>query len=156
MLPKITFIIHISSFTTKKMDFRFRRTERLKSEKVISLLFKKGQSFSCYPLRLVYMEIPSVTKSEDSADLSPIQFSLTVPKKSFKHAVDRNLLRRRIREAYRLNKSELYLFLQNNPEFSEKQFAFMVIYTAKETLPYDEIQKGIRKMVVKFKDALGK
>ena len=83
----------------KNMDFRFRRTERLKSEKVISSLFKKGHSFSCYPLRLVYTEMPipptssdttlpnisgcSISKSDDLAEFSPIQFSLSVSKKKF-------------------------------------------------------------------------
>ncbi len=137
------------------MNFRFNRTERLKSEKVISQLFKKGQSFSCYPLRLVYMEIPPLSKSADLSALSPIQFSLSVPKKNFKHAVDRNVLRRRVREAYRLQKHEFYLFLQSSPTFSEKKFAFMVIYTAKEPLPYADIQKGMRKMITKFKQELG-
>lgn len=143
----------------KNMDFRFRRSERLKSEKVISSLFKKGQSFSCYPLRLVYTEMPRLptnsdtplSKSDDLAVFSPIQFSLSVSKKKFKRAVDRNVLRRRIREAYRLQKHELYIFLKNNDTLSEKQYAFMVIYTAKELLPYTDIQKGIRKMIGKFK-----
>lgn len=135
------------------MDFRFRRTERLKSEKVISSLFKKGHSFSCYPLRLVYTEMPPLSKSDDLQGFSPIQFSLSVSKKKFKRAVDRNLLRRRIREAYRLHKHELYLFLAQNELLKEKQFAFMVIYTAKESLPYADIQKGIRKMIAKFKSS---
>jgi ribonuclease P protein component len=141
------------------MDFRFRRIERLKSEKVISSLFKKGHSFSCYPLRLVYSEIDRLptksedplSKKEDSVEFSPIQFSLSVSKKKFKRAVDRNLLRRRIREAYRLQKHELYLFLDKSELFAGKQFAFMVIYTAKESLPYADIHKGIRKMIGKFK-----
>ena len=137
------------------MDFRFRRTERLKSEKVISLLFKKGHSFSCYPLRLVYSEITPLSKTEEPSDFSPIQFTLSVSKKKFKRAVDRNVLRRRIRESYRLQKHELYLFLENNDLLKEKQFAFMVIYTAKEILPYPEIHKGIRKMIAKFKQELG-
>ena len=133
------------------MDFRFQRAERLKSEKVISSLFKKGRSFSCYPLRLVYTEITPLSTKADSTDFSPVQFSLSVSKKKFKRAVDRNLLRRRIRESYRLQKHELYLFLKDHNTLSEKQFAFMVIYTAKDALPYADIHKGIRKMITKWK-----
>ena len=133
------------------MDFRFQRAERLKSEKVISSLFKKGRSFSCYPLRLVYTEITPLSTKADSTDFSPVQFSLSVSKKKFKRAVDRNLLRRRIRESYRLQKHELYLFLKDHATLSEKQFAFMVIYTAKDALPYADIHKGIRKMITKWK-----
>ena len=133
------------------MDFSFQHAERLKSEKVISSLFKKGRSFSCYPLRLVYTEITPLSTKADSTDFSPVQFSLSVSKKKFKRAVDRNLLRRRIRESYRLQKHELYLFLKDHTTLSEKQFAFMVIYTAKDALPYADIHKGIRKMITKWK-----
>ena len=178
----------------------FKRNERLKSEKIIAQLFRKGNSFACYPLRLVYAEIPTTIpdsklqipnatelsdadvghpksdierplsiwrettfrKSEkpilddSDADLSQIEFALSVPKKAFKRAVDRNILRRRIREAYRLNKIELYKFLKNNTLYSEKRFAFMVLYTAKEELPYSEIEKGIKKMMRKFKEELNR
>ncbi|MEY4904659.1 MAG: hypothetical protein RLZZ292_2474 [Bacteroidota bacterium] len=174
---------------------KFKKEERLKSEKVITQLFRKGHSFACYPLRLVYAELPNPEleptnakpqqptdipnpKSklgdplsilgafddleafeidEDKATktpLSPVQFALSVPKKAFKRAVDRNILRRRIREAYRLNKIELYRFLENRYLHGEKRFAFMVLYTAKEEMPYMDIEKGIKKMIRKFKDEL--
>ena len=147
----------------------FKRNERLKSEKIITQLFRKGgDSFACYPLRLVYAEItpmsdlgfgmsaatPPTSQIPNPTLESPIEFALSVPKKAFKRAVDRNVLRRRVREAYRLHKIELYKFLKNNTLHSNKRFAFMVLYTAKEEMPYAEIEKGIKKMIRKFKEEM--
>ena len=142
------------------MQHTFLRAERLKSEKVITRLFnKEGRSFSCYPLRLVWSEIIRTKKTNDAIDEEvshlpdfPIQFALSVSKRTFKRAHDRNLMRRRIREAYRLHKHELYEMLKK-PQFAayqNKQFAFMVLYVAKEELPYAEIERGIKKMFYKF------
>jgi ribonuclease P protein component len=130
----------------------FRREERLKSEKIITYLFREGRSFSCYPLRLVYFEFknPQITEGVSF----PIQVSFSVPKRSFKSAVVRNRLRRRMREAYRLHKNELYNYLITNALYSNKKFAFMLLYTAKEELPYADIEKGILKMIHKFKSDL--
>jgi ribonuclease P protein component len=147
----------------------FKRNERLKSEKLITQLFRKGNSFACYPLRLVYAEIPDplsilpdfdAQKTTDTppelSQLSPVEFALSVPKKAFKRAVDRNILRRRIREAYRLNKIDLYKYLINSKLHADKRFAFMVLYTAKEEMPFSEIEKGIKKMIRKFKEEMSR
>lgn len=84
---------------------------------------------------------------EAAAGDFPVQFTVSVPKKKFKKAVDRNRLRRQIREAYRLHKQLVYTALQSKPT----RYALMVIYVAKEGLPYAEIEsnmnRGLRRWV---------
>jgi ribonuclease P protein component len=75
----------------------FNKEERLCSRKYLDLLFKNGSSFLLYPFRVSYLFI-------DGQQAYPVQVVINVPKKRYKHAVDRNLLKRRIREAYRLQK----------------------------------------------------
>ena len=120
--------------------FTFRKKERLKSRKVIERLFKDGQSFGVYPLRLVFL------KMEDSRSGSPVQFAVSVPKRSFKSAVARNRLKRKVKEAWRLNKHWLYKKLEK----VKGQYAFMVIYTGKEDFPYGEIEKAMKNMNMRF------
>jgi len=121
-------------------DLRFRREERLKSWSAIGRMFKEGQSFGQYPLRFVWLPV-----EQENASF-PAQFTVSVPKKKFKKAVDRNRLRRQIREAYRLNKQLLY----RNLDPSQKVYALMVIYVAKEALEYTEIEtnmnRGLRRL----------
>lgn len=123
-------------------DFSFQKGERLKSIKVISLLFKEGHSFIAYPLRFIWMNRPHPENE------FPAQFALSVPKRSFSKAADRNVLRRRIREAYRLHKHELYEVL---PTKDNEQLAIMALYIGKEPLPYHDIEKGMLKAVRKFR-----
>ncbi len=120
--------------------FTFKKAERLKSRKIIGRLFKEGQSFGAYPLRLVFLKI-----DEPQNDM-PVQFALSVPKRSFKSAVARNRIKRKVREAWRLNKHWLYKRLEG----VEGQFAFMVIYTGKEDFPYQEIEKAMRNINFRF------
>jgi len=117
----------------------FKKSERLKSRKTISRLFnREGNSFAKYPLRLVFMEI------EESE--VPIQFTVSVSKKKFKRAVDRNRVKRQIREAYRLNKAPLFEKLEK----SEKKYAWMVIFTGSELPDYQRVEKGMKKLIGKF------
>ena len=81
----------------------FKKEERIVSNLLIETLFEKGnsQSLNAYPLRAVFL------KTEHREGCAPVQLLISVPKKKFKHAVDRNRVKRQIREAYRKNKSLL-------------------------------------------------
>jgi ribonuclease P protein component len=105
--------------------FSFSKAERLSSKKSIQELFDKGSSFYLHPFKVYFL------KSERS-ELN--QLLISVPKTNFKRAVDRNALKRRIREGYRLNKSFL------SPD---KKFLIAYIYSAKEILPSAVIHQKI-------------
>jgi ribonuclease P protein component len=117
----------------------FDRTERLKSRKIIAALFKTGRSFVAYPLRVVW----TVTHAGEAGRAT---VSISVSKRIFKTAVQRNRIKRQIREAYRLHKAEFYAPLETR----HKHVSLMITYIAKEPLPYVEIDAGIKKMIRKF------
>lgn len=119
--------------------YTFSRNERLKSRTLISRLFKEGKSFHKFPIRIVWLEVE--TLPEDNT--APAQIAVTVPKRSFRKAVDRNRLRRQVREAYRLHKHLLYEKLKQE----DKQIVLMLIYTGKEFKPYALIEKSIQKII---------
>jgi ribonuclease P protein component len=118
------------------MSYLFPKSERLKSRKTIDSLFKNRNGYMAYPLKVVWC------KQEDAAD-ALLQVAITVPKRNFKRAVDRNLIKRRIREAWRLNKSAFVVPTSEAPD----QYALMLIYVAKETLTFQEIERGIKKAI---------
>ncbi len=122
-------------------DFRFQRGERLKSRKELEGLFKPGSNaLMQYPFRLVWRPV------EEARSSFPVQFTVSVSKRRFKHAVDRNRVKRLVREAYRLRKHELYDAL---PEGSP-QLAWMIIFIGKEMPDYPKVEKAMRKLIAKF------
>ena len=96
------------------------KNERLKSRKLIGHLFKEGNSFSIAPLRVLYSLAGETT--------SPLQAGFSVSSKKFKKAVDRNRIKRLLREAYRQQKHPLKIQLEEN----NKQLAVFFIYTGRE------------------------
>lgn len=115
-------IIHVSLI---QMNFTYPKKEKLKSKITIGLLFSEGKSVSKYPLRLVY-------HFGSSSDDQKIKIAVSVSKRNFKKAVDRNHFKRILRETYRLNKHILFDNL-------ETSCSFMFFYQTKDRLSYEEI-----------------
>lgn len=140
------------------MSNKFHRGERLKSRKEIGRLFgRSGKSVNSYPLRLVYAE------AEEQRSNFPFQAAFVVPKRRFKKAVDRNLIKRRVREAYRLQKQILArpqvlaqkpVEGQSGAVIREQQYALMFIYTGKEAMPYKYIERKMKKILQQLSDNL--
>lgn len=113
--------------------FGFGRKEKLKSRKKIEELFLNGKNFSMFPLRVTYQLMPS----EDTM----AQVGVTAGKKYFKRAVDRNRIKRLIREAYRLQKNDLIEALRQH---GQKAFLFFM-YTDKGLPSFDLIKEAMNK-----------
>jgi len=111
----------------------FTKEERLSSRSSIERIFADGSSFFMYPYAIHFLEWVDDTRPY------PAAIVISVAKKRFKRAVDRNLIKRRIREAYRLNKHNFYAALTE----SNKQVVFLVSYSAKEIMPYASLEQKL-------------
>jgi ribonuclease P protein component len=123
----------------------FHKNERLCSKKKIAGLFEKGNTIYTPWLKIIWAENDEVTASQ-------AQVAFSVPKKSVRLAVTRNLIRRRLREAYRKNKQVLYDFLILN----DLKISFMVIYRRNEVLDYETAEKCINDMNSRLIDRLSR
>jgi len=124
------------------MNFTYPKNERLKSKTTIGLLFSEGKSVSKYPLRLVYCQAEADSEEK-------IKMGVSVSKKYFKRAVDRNYFKRVLRETYRLNKHLLWDNL-------EQPYSLMFFYQTKDKLSYEEINIKTIQLFEKFIQQINK
>ncbi len=118
------------------MSFSLKKHEILRSKKTIRELFENGSSFFLYPFKVYYLPNP---ESQNN------QVLFSVSKRNFKKAVERNLLRRRIREAYRLNKNTLV-----SDQKESLSLYIALIYISKLKLPYRDIENKLKEVIVRL------
>ncbi len=124
--------------------FTFKKTERICSKRIIDALFAGGNpSIAIYPLRAVYMQIDNPT--------APVSILVSVPKRRFRHAVDRNRMKRQVREAYRLNK---HILLDTPEAHSEsKGLAIAFICITDKLCTTSMVTKSVVKILRRIKES---
>ncbi len=118
------------------MRFTLGQEERLKSKKLIGRLYEEGKSIKVFPLRMVY--IPAKQNLE-----FPVQVGVSVPKRNFKKAVDRNRIKRLLREVYRKEKHTVY-------DGVNEPYVFMISYIAKDEWKYADLEHKMKKLLTLF------
>lgn len=126
------------------MNQKFTKREKLKSRKQIQRLFSKNKHAFSFPVKVIWRP------NDLPMDTARIQVLISVSKRNFKSAVDRNHLKRLIREAFRKNKAVLY------PILDEKEMHIQLgfIYVSKDTLSYDEVEKAVVLCLGKIKESI--
>ena len=114
------------------------KQERLKSKKLIEKLYAEGDSVKTFPLRMMYVQTAHTSEF-------PCQVGVSVAKRNYKLAADRNRLKRLMRETYRLQKQIVY----NN---LDKPYVFMISYIGKEEIKYKDLHLKMEKLLTLFID----
>lgn len=124
-------------------DYTLPRSERIRSLKAIRRLFSEGRGGFVYPIRYMALSSDSVRSEESKSEERGVEVLFSVPKKFHKRANKRNLLKRRMREAYRLNRQ----LLVEKLGAQAKELDLALIYSAKELHSYKTIENVIRKVL---------
>ena len=120
----------------------FPASQKLKSRKVIGQLFESGKQAKAYPIRAVY----NISEFNLDYHSAHVQMGISVPKRSFKSAVDRNRIKRQVREAYRMYHAQLiYLAKEKNI-----YLAIMMIYIDRKDPDFQNLDKKIENLVDQF------
>jgi len=118
------------------MEFTLGKNKKLKSRKIISQLFIEGCSVKSFPLKMIFLPV-------DASQEQITKVSFSVPKRNFKHAVDRNKVKRLLREAYRLHQYEFF-------KEGDKVYNIMFIYMNRTMPTYFQVEEKLVKLFLKF------
>ena len=121
----------------------YAKAEKLKSRKALNALFTEGKSFAVFPVKIFWM--PAAPDSD-----RPMQAGVGVSARHFKKAVDRNRIKRLLRECYRLNKHSLLATL----EAKEKKVVVFFLYVGKELPDYTMLNEKMQQALTKFGEQL--
>jgi ribonuclease P protein component len=124
-------------------SYSLSKRERLTGELRIKQLFEEGESFLAYPLRIVFRRMPQQETT--------VRALFSVPKRRFRRANKRNLLKRRMREAYRLNQKELSEALRESPFSVDIAFS----YISNEVLTFGTIERKMSEALSTLKTKTG-
>ncbi len=124
------------------MSVTYSKKEKLKSKKLIEQMFAEGQSVSAFPLRMVYL--PATFEEAVIA-----KTGVSVSKRNFKTAVDRNRIKRLLRESYRLNKANYFNNLTT-------QYALMILYIGKDKPTFTQVETKMNHLFEKFLNKVSK
>lgn len=136
---------------------RFRKEEKLRLKNLVEPLFRDGEGYYDFPLRLVWRvldkeQLENKFRNGVPQGIAPVQMMVTVPKKKRRRAVDRVKMRRRIREAYRLNRLWLKdLMNEYNPDGT---LSLGFVYISQENEDYALVERKMKRLLQKIENAV--
>ncbi|MBO4964848.1 MAG: ribonuclease P protein component [Muribaculaceae bacterium] len=143
--------------TANAQRLTLRKGEKLRHKALIDTLFSEGKTLYSYPLRVTWRTLSPERLSGSFRAKIPnaigsLQMMITVPKKRRRHAVDRVLMRRRIREAYRLNRLPLKHLVEDNHEI--RTLSLIFIYIGDKNEDSQLVNKKMRKLLDKIAETV--